>query len=87
MMPDQVPLSDPGNALLAEQPAQLALAVVGTPKGSRLLLTIRTPTSTVTVFLNTADAKMWAALLNREASAMSAAGLIVAGGNPESGPS
>jgi hypothetical protein len=70
---------DAGNPLLAEQPAQLVTAVMQTPAGQRLTLTIRTPSATVTVFLPGKDAKAWAARLTQDAASMSAAGLVVAG--------
>jgi hypothetical protein len=71
---------DAGNALLSEQPAQLVTAVVQAPAGQRLALTIRTPSATVTVFLPGKDAKAWAARLTQDAGAMSASGLVIAGG-------
>jgi hypothetical protein len=71
---------DAGNALLAEQPAQLVTAVVQTPAGQRLALTVRTPSATVTVFLPGPDAKAWAARLTTDAGSMSASGLVIAGG-------
>ena len=50
-----------------------------TPAGKRLAVTIRTASATVTVFLQGADAKTWAAQLTREASAISGSGPTVAG--------
>ena len=73
------PPFDAGNQLLAETPAQLTTATVDTPAGQRLAVTIRTASTTQTVFLQGADAKTWAAQLTREASAMSGSGLAVAG--------
>lgn len=83
-VPPQLPASpvDTGNALLAEQPAALVTALVQTPGGQRLALTVRTPSATVTVFLAGQDAKAWAARLTQDAGAMSAAGLVVANGLP-----
>ena len=72
---------DTGNPLLAEQPATITTAVIPTPLGQRLALTIRTPSATLTVFLGGADAKTWAAQLTRDAAGMSSAGLIAANGN------
>jgi hypothetical protein len=69
---------DTGNALLGEQPAQLGTALVQTPGGQRLALTVRTPSATVTVFLAAQDAKAWAARLTADSAAMSASGLVVA---------
>jgi hypothetical protein len=71
---------DTGNGLLAESPAMLTTAVVTTPMGQRLALTIRTPSTSLTVFLAGADGKKWAAQLTRDASGMSSAGLVVPNG-------
>jgi hypothetical protein len=73
------PLVDEGNALLAEAPAQCSTGLVQTPAGQRLALTVRTPSTTLTVLLGQADAKVWAANISTAAAQMSAAGLIVAG--------
>jgi hypothetical protein len=73
------PPVDPGNQLLAETPAQLSTSLVDTPKGQRLAMTVRTPSATVTVFLDGADAKAWAGQLSGAAAGMSAAGLVAAG--------
>ena len=84
MIPDQpqgVPPVDLGNALLSEQPAQLITAPVETPRGPRLSLTIRTPSTTLTVFLNGNDALIWAKQLTADAGKVNGSGLIVAG-NP-----
>ena len=54
-------------------------AVLGTPAGQRLAMTVRTPSATVTVLLSGADAKTWAAQLTRAAAGMSSSGLVVAG--------
>lgn len=48
--PDQLPV-DLGNQLLGETPAQLATALLDTPAGQRLALTIRTASTTLTVLL------------------------------------
>ena len=76
-MPD-IPLTDEGNKLLGELPAQLTTDVISTAAGQRLVLTVRTPTTTLTVFLRGADAKNWAHQLSSEASMMSDSGLITA---------
>ena len=78
--PSQVAPYDTGNQLLAEQPAQLHTALVDTPAGQRLAMTVRTTSATLTVFLQGPDAKTWAAQLTRESAAMSGAGLVVANG-------
>lgn len=78
-----VPLFDKGNNLLGELPAQLTTDVIDIPVGGqRLCLTIRTPTTTLTVFLTGADAKNWAKQLSSEVAAMSSAGLIAANITP-----
>lgn len=71
---------DAGNPLLGEQPAQLATALVQTPAGQRLAVTVRTPSATVTVFLAGADARAWAARLTTDSGAMSVTGLVIANG-------
>jgi hypothetical protein len=75
-----VPPVDPGNQLLAEGPAQISTAVLDTPAGQRLAMTVRTTSATVTVLLGGADAKTWAAQLTAVAAGMSGAGLVVATG-------
>ena len=72
---------DTGNPLLSEQPAQLTTALIQTPAGQRLATTIRTPSSTVTVFLACVDARAWAAKLTADSGAMSVTGLVVANGS------
>ena len=79
MQPDAPPV-DQGNQLLAETPAILFTALVDTPQGQRLAMTIRTHSTTLTVLLQGADAKAWAAQLTRESAAMSSSGLVVANG-------
>ena len=74
-MPD-IPLFDEGNKLLGELPAQLSTDVIDTIAGQRLALTIRTPTTTLTVFLRGADAKNWAKQLSGESAVMSDSGLV-----------
>ena len=75
-----IPLYDEGNKLLGELPAQLSTDVIDTIAGQRLCLTIRTPTTTLTVFLRGADAKNWAKQLTSESAVMSDSGLITANG-------
>ena len=69
---------DPSNSLLGETPATLVTALVETPQGQRLVLTIRTASTTLTVLLAAADAKAWANQIKAIADQMSASGLIVA---------
>ena len=71
---------DAGNHLLAETPAQIVTALLDMPGGQRLALTVRTPSTTLTVLLGAADARTWADQLTREAAAMSGSGLVVANG-------
>jgi hypothetical protein len=80
MMPGQPIPVDPSNPVLAETPAILTTAQVTTPHGSRMVLTIRTPSVTCTVFLNGKDAKIWALQITREAENLSDAGLIAGNG-------
>lgn len=75
-----IPLYDEGNKLLGELPAQLTTDVIDTIAGQRLCLTVRTPTTTLTVFLRGADAKNWAKQLTGESAVMSDSGLITANG-------
>jgi hypothetical protein len=74
-------LVDQANPLLGETPARLAAGLLETPHGQRLALTVRTPSTTLTVLLNNADAKTWAQLISQAAAQMSASGLIVANGH------
>ena len=76
------PPVDPGNPLLGPTATTMQMAIMETPQGQRLALTIRTPASTTTVFLNGEEARNWAAGLTRMASMLSASGLIVANGHP-----
>ena len=86
MTAPQPPLPvDPGNGLLAETAAQMTTALVDTPSGQRLALTIRTPSTTLTVLLQGADAKSWAATLTGAASQMSVSGLVIANGHVNGG--
>lgn len=81
----EVPGFDTGNALLGETPAQLSTTVVETTGGQRLALTIRTPSTTLTVLLNGKDAGTWSQNISRAAGAMSKSGLIVANGHVPAG--
>jgi hypothetical protein len=80
--PSAPPPLDPGNALLAETGAQLSTALVQTPAGQRMVLTVRTSSATLSVFLQAGDAKTWAAQISKVAGQMSTAGLIIANGHP-----
>jgi hypothetical protein len=74
----EIPLFDKGNKLLGELPAQLTTDIIDTAAGQRLVLTVRTPTTTLTVFLQGADAKNWARQLTAESGKMSSTGLVTA---------
>jgi hypothetical protein len=78
--PPEIPV-DQANPLLSETPARLVTALLETPHGQRLALTIRTPSTTLTVLLQPGDAKTWAQLLTGAAAQMSQSGLIVANGH------
>lgn len=71
---------DPANPLLTELPAQLVTALVDTPAGQRMALTIRTPSTTLTVFLSKLDAGTWAGNIKQTADSLSGSGLVVANG-------
>ncbi len=76
---------DQANPLLSETPARIITALLETPAGQRLALTIRTPSTTLTVLLGSQDAKTWAQLLTNAAAQMSQSGLIVANGHMQAG--
>ena len=69
---------DPSNPLLGEVQANLTTALVQTPQGQRMALTVRTASTTLTVLLAPGDAKAWAGAIKQTADQMSASGLIVA---------
>lgn len=71
----QTPPMDPGNSILAPGPAQLAASQVQTTNGAMLAVTVRTPSTTVTVFLTREDAAAWGAHLSEGAGALT--GLIL----------
>lgn len=75
--PDAAPV-DVANPLLSEAPAALSTALMQTPQGQRLVLTIRTASTTLSVLLGAGDAKTWATQIKAIADQMSASGLIVA---------
>lgn len=53
------PAADPGNLFLTETPSGLSSTVISTPAGQRLMLTIRTSSATVTVFLQKQMGDAW----------------------------
>jgi hypothetical protein len=69
---------DRDNPFLQEIPAQCVTDVVQTPGGQRMVLTIRTPGTTVTVFLMRDDAEKWRDQISATIARMN--GLIVPGG-------
>lgn len=73
--PTPVAPVDPGNGLLGETPAQLVTTQVQTAAGPRLAMTIRTPSTTLTVLLGREDARRWGDQIKVGADQMG--GLIV----------
>ncbi|NUS26053.1 MAG: hypothetical protein HOV92_17775 [Streptomyces sp.] len=82
--PQQAPPVDPGNAMLGETPAQMTCALMDTPRGQRMALTVRTASTTLTVLLARDDAEQWGELITATAGRMS--GLILAGVMPAAVP-
>lgn len=70
-MSQPVPPVDQANALLAPTDAQLATGLVQTPQGQRMVLTVRTASTTVTLFLSRDDADVWAESIRVAAGQMS----------------
>jgi hypothetical protein len=50
---------DPGNNLLGPAPAEMTLSLVNTPSGQQLAMTIRTSSTTLTVFLSKGSGETW----------------------------
>jgi len=69
------PVFDTGNQLLTDGPAQLVTAPLDTPVGQRLALTVRTGSTTVTVFLAKDDVARWRDQIAKEHGKMT--GLIL----------
>jgi hypothetical protein len=59
----QVPFVDMGNTLLTQVQSQLDTGSVTTPAGKIGLITIRTASTTLTVFLGADDLRQWSELL------------------------
>lgn len=78
MTTPNVPPVDAGNTLLGETPSVLSTAVMDTPGGQRLALTIRTPSTTLTVLLGRDDARSWHGALGQGVDQMTVSGLILA---------
>lgn len=62
-MTTETTAADPGNSLLGIVPAQLTATAVNTDAGQKVLLTIRTSSATVSVFLEPTDCENWARLI------------------------
>lgn len=71
------PLVDVGNELLTQVQARLDTGSLATPGGKTGVVTIRTASTTLTVFIGTADLRNWASLLSELADEMSG-GLVPA---------
>lgn len=74
------PPADLGNHLLLPGPAVLTTSPVNLPDGPRLMLTIRTGSTTLTVFLAKEDLQMWRKQLERDEQRMGGSKLITATG-------
>jgi len=72
-----LPLVDQGNGLLAQIPAQLHTGVLHTPNGKAGVLTFRTSSTTLTIFLAAKDLREWSGLLSGLADQMTG-GLVPA---------
>lgn len=77
----QVPTSafDEGNHMLSECPAGMTAIGVKTPDGPRLLVTIRTPSTTLSVYLSTDDVRSWAGMLIHGAQGLGSALIVPEG--------
>lgn len=75
--PPQPPPYDLGNTLLSETEAQITCALIDTTTGQRMVLTVRTDSTTLSVLLSREDARKWAAVIKGVGDQMS--GLVVAG--------
>lgn len=71
------PLVDLGNQLLAQVPARMDTGTITTPAGKSGVLTFRTASTTLTVFVGASDLRDWAKIMNQLASDLSG-GLTVA---------
>ncbi len=90
MSTPEPPLFDVGNTLLASVTAQLHTGSITGPQGKIGVATIRTPSTTLTVFLGASDLRTWAGLLTGLADELSgglaqasAADIAVLNGIPE----
>lgn len=64
----QAALIDTGNPLLARVPVDLKTGAVETPAGKLGVLTLRTSSSTLTLFLSAGDLRDWTRLLTELAN-------------------
>lgn len=75
----QVPLVDIGNMLLAPGPAELHTGYRDDASGRKIgILTIRTPSTTLTCQLDATGLRKWGSLLNSLADQLSGSGIVVA---------
>jgi hypothetical protein len=77
---------DVGNELTAPGPSQLVTSLVLIGGKQYQAVTIRTPSATLTVFLDKAEAQGWAAMIEGTAGRMTAAGLYVSNGQMPAPP-
>jgi hypothetical protein len=76
-MPGNTPPVDVGNRLLGECAAELQTGLVKTPRGERMTVTIRTPSTTVTVFLDQPTGQQWSDQFRGTVRRFSSGGLVV----------
>lgn len=77
MTTPQVPLFDVGNPLLAQGPVNIQTGAVETPAGKTGVLTLRTGSTTLTIFLGEGDLRAWAGLLTAAADGLAGGGGLV----------
>jgi hypothetical protein len=77
MTPDR-PVGDIHNSLLGPGPATLETALADSPNGKVMLLTIRTASTTLTVFLSGREARAWGERIIADAAQMPGGALVVA---------
>lgn len=71
-------LVDTGNTLLSRTDFQLSTGSIEAPGGTLGVLTIRTPSTTLTLFLPGKDVKEWAGMLDDLAAQLDGTGLVKA---------
>lgn len=80
MIPGQSPLpavTDTANTLLQPSPAALLTGTIDTQQGQYAIITIRTASTTLSIFLDKKDVQAWAGQLHGLAAQMTTAGLTV----------